>query len=42
MESGKLPLERIVSHQMPLSKIHEAIEMLRAGKALKVVLNPEE
>lgn len=40
MESGKLPLERIVSHQLPLSKVHEAIEMLRAGKALKVVLTP--
>jgi threonine dehydrogenase-like Zn-dependent dehydrogenase len=40
MESGKLPLDRIVSHQMPLSKVHEAIDMLRAGKALKVVLTP--
>lgn len=40
MESGKLPLERIVSHRMPLSKVHEAIELLRAGKALKVVLTP--
>ncbi|MFP4485217.1 MAG: zinc-dependent alcohol dehydrogenase [Spirochaetaceae bacterium] len=42
MESGKLPLERIVSHQMPLSKVHEAMDMLRAGKALKVVLHPED
>lgn len=40
MESGKLPLDRIVSHQLPLSKVHEAIDMLRAGKALKVVLKP--
>lgn len=40
MESGKLPLERIVSHQLPLSMVHEAIEMLRAGEALKVVLTP--
>lgn len=42
MESGKLPLDRIVSHRMPLSKVHEAIDMLRAGQALKVVLTPEE
>jgi len=40
MESGKLPLDKIVSHQLPLSKVHEAIDMLRAGKALKVVLTP--
>jgi threonine dehydrogenase-like Zn-dependent dehydrogenase len=40
MESGKLPLERIVSHRMPLSKVHEAMDLLRAGKALKVVLTP--
>jgi threonine 3-dehydrogenase len=40
MESGKLPLERVVSHQLPLSQVHEAIELLRAGKALKVVLKP--
>lgn len=40
MESGKLPLEKIVSHRMPLSKVHEAIDMMRAGKALKIVLQP--
>lgn len=40
MESGKLPLDRIVSHQMPLSQVHEAMNMLRAGEALKVVLTP--
>jgi len=42
MESGALPLERIVSHRLPLSKVHEGIELLRQGKAIKVILHPEE
>jgi threonine dehydrogenase-like Zn-dependent dehydrogenase len=40
MESGKLPLDKIVSHTMPLSRVHEAIDLLRAGQALKVILQP--
>jgi L-iditol 2-dehydrogenase len=42
MESGQLPLERIVSHQLPLSQISEGIELLRQGKGIKIVLSPEE
>lgn len=42
MESGALPLERIVSHQLPLSRVHEGLELLRQGKAIKVILQPEE
>ena len=42
MESGQLPLERIVSHQLPLSQINEGIELLRQAKGIKVVLSPEE
>ncbi len=41
MESGILPLERIVSHRLPLSRIHEGIELLRKGQALKVIIEPE-
>jgi threonine dehydrogenase-like Zn-dependent dehydrogenase len=41
MESGHLPLDTIVSHRLPLGKVHEGIELLRAGKALKVVIEPE-
>jgi threonine dehydrogenase-like Zn-dependent dehydrogenase len=40
MASGRLPLDRIVSHQLPLSKVHEGLELLRAGKGLKIVLTP--
>ena len=42
MESGALPLERIVSHQLPLSKVHEGLELLRQGKGIKIILQPEE
>jgi threonine dehydrogenase-like Zn-dependent dehydrogenase len=41
MESGTLPLERIVSHRLPLSKVHEGLELLRQGKAIKVILHPD-
>jgi len=42
MESGQLPLDQIVSHRLPLSKVHEGIELLRQGKGLKIILEPEE
>ena len=42
MESGQLPLDRIVSHRLPLSKVHEGIELLRQGQGLKIILEPEE
>jgi (R,R)-butanediol dehydrogenase/meso-butanediol dehydrogenase/diacetyl reductase len=41
MASGVLPLEKIVSHRLPLSRVHEGLELLRAGQAIKVVLYPE-
>jgi len=42
MESGQLPLDRIVSHRLPLSQIHHGIDLLRQGKAIKVILSPDE
>jgi threonine 3-dehydrogenase len=42
MESGILPLETIVSHRLPLSKIHEGLDLLRQGKGIKVILEPEK
>ncbi len=41
LASGVLPLEHIVSHRLPLSKVHEGIALLRAGQAIKIVLRPE-
>ena len=40
MESGKLPLEEVVSHQLPLSRVHEAMDLLRSGEGLKIILQP--
>jgi threonine dehydrogenase-like Zn-dependent dehydrogenase len=42
LESGQLPLDKIVSHRLPLSKVHKGIELLRQGKGLKIILEPEE
>ncbi|ADK82544.1 zinc-dependent alcohol dehydrogenase [Sediminispirochaeta smaragdinae] len=42
MESGKLPLEKVVSHTLPLSRIHEGIDKLRKGEGLKIIIMPED
>lgn len=42
IESGILPLEEIVTHTLPLSEYQQGLDLLRAGKALKVVIYPEE
>jgi len=35
---GRLPLDRLISHRMPLEGIGEAFELLRAGSALRTVI----
>jgi Zn-dependent alcohol dehydrogenase len=35
---GRLPLDRLVSHRLPLADVEEAFELLRAGDALRAVL----
>ena len=40
LEQGSLPMEQIVTHQLPLGGVHEGMELLREGKAIKVVLRP--
>ncbi|UCF99438.1 MAG: alcohol dehydrogenase catalytic domain-containing protein [Spirochaetaceae bacterium] len=42
MGSGILPLETIVSHRLPLSKIHHGLDLLKQRKAIKVILEPVE
>ena len=42
IESGVLPLDKVVSHRIPLSKVHEGIDLLRQGKAIKVIMHPED
>ena len=40
LEQGMLPMDDIVSQVMPLKKIFEAHDMMRAGEAIKVVIDP--
>lgn len=42
IESGILPLEEIVTHTLPLGQYEEGLNLLREGKALKVVIYPDE
>ena len=40
LESGRLHLEPMVSAVLPLSQIAEGFDLLRSGKATKVVITP--
>lgn len=42
IESGILPLEEIATHTLPLSEYEKGLELLRTGKAIKVIIYPEE
>ena len=42
IESGALPLSEIATHKMPLSKLDEAMGMLRHGEAIKIIIYPED
>jgi S-(hydroxymethyl)glutathione dehydrogenase / alcohol dehydrogenase len=35
---GRLPLDRLISHRLPLEEIERAFELMRSGAALRVVL----
>jgi Zn-dependent alcohol dehydrogenase len=37
--SGRLPLDRLVSHRLPLEMIEDAFELMTNGEALRVVLD---
>ena len=37
--SGRLPLDRLVSHRLPLDAVEEAFDLMRSGDALRVVLD---
>lgn len=42
IESNKLHLDEIITHQLPLSRINEAAEIMGSGMSGKIVLFPEE
>jgi len=36
---GRLPLDRLISHRLPLDEIGHAFELMRSGEALRVVID---
>jgi Zn-dependent alcohol dehydrogenase len=38
--AGRLPLDRLVSHRLPLEQAERGFELMRSGEALRVVLEP--
>jgi threonine dehydrogenase-like Zn-dependent dehydrogenase len=40
METGLIDAERIISHRFPLSRIHEAVEMMASPERNKIIINP--
>jgi alcohol dehydrogenase len=37
--NGRLPLDRLVSHRLPLDEVGRGLELMRNGEALRVVLD---
>lgn len=42
LESGLMPLELLVTHQFPLERLEDAIELLRNGEAIKILIDPRK
>lgn len=40
LESDLLPLEKLITHHLPLQQIHKGVDLLRSGEALKVIIRP--
>jgi L-iditol 2-dehydrogenase len=38
---GKVPVKRLISHEFPMSRIHEAYRTIMAGGTMKVVIHPD-
>jgi alcohol dehydrogenase len=37
--SGRLPLDRLVSHRLPLDDLEQGFDLMKSGDALRVVLD---
>lgn len=40
LESEMLPIGHLITHQLPLAEFAQALELLKSGEAIKVVLGP--
>ncbi len=38
-QRGRLPLDKLISHRLPLERVEDAFELLRSGAALRAVLD---
>jgi Zn-dependent alcohol dehydrogenase len=39
---GRLPLDRLISHRLPLERAPEALDLVRTGRAVRAVLEMDE
>jgi L-iditol 2-dehydrogenase len=40
METGRVDIEKVISHRFPLSKIHEALEVMASPNRNKIIVQP--
>jgi len=40
LEAGLLPVEKLITHRLPLAEVGAGLEAMRAGEAIKVVVEP--
>lgn len=41
LESGNVPVEKLVTHKLPLEKLAEGIEIMKRGEGIKILINPQ-
>ena len=41
LNAGVIPVEKLITHRLPLSKFGEGLEAMRSGDALEVILYPD-
>lgn len=42
LDAGIIPVEKIITHKLPLSRFEEGLEAMRKGTGLEVILYPDE
>ncbi len=42
LESGNVPVEKLVTHKLPLTRLQEGIEIMKKGEGIKILISPQE
>ncbi len=42
LETGVLKVDHLITHEVPLSRVHQGMEAMRSGKAMKVIVRPDD